>query len=154
MFLDIEERYGIIDGMNPDQIDDARNSAGLSLMDQVLLQIRDNLTAINRKQDTIGTQVQDMNARVIRLEEREERLERLEKLVEKQDGKIDVLLRDKDQRDGAGQVFVGIRGWTPVIIAILSAVASIATALYLSGRAAGVVPAPPGYIAQKPQDGK
>jgi hypothetical protein len=120
---------------------------------QILGQIRDNLSAINRKQDTIDGKLDDVNIRVVRLEERDERLERAEKAIDKMSGKLDVLMRDKDERAGAGRVFVGIRGWTPIIIALVSAFASIATALYLSGRAAGVVPAPPGYIAPQPKDG-
>lgn len=106
---------------------------------QILGQIRDNLSTINRKQDAIDAKVTSVSERVVRLEERDERLERAEKSIEKMDGKLDALLRDKDQRDGAGRVFVGIRGWTPVIIAILSALASIVTAIYVIGRAANVI---------------
>lgn len=106
---------------------------------QILGQIRDNLSAINRKQDAVDAKLDQVNVRVVRLEERDERLERAEKSIEKMDGKLDALLRDKDQRDGAGRVFVGIRGWTPVVIAILSALASIVTAIYVIGRAANVI---------------
>lgn len=140
--------------MNANDIDDllskpAHNPETMTL--QVLAQIRDNLAAINRKQDVIGSKVDDAATRVARLEERSERVERIEKLVEKLETRVGSLLDDKAQRDGASTVFVGIRGWTPVVIAILSAIASIFTALYLSGRAAGVVSAPPGYIAPAPQ---
>ncbi len=106
---------------------------------QILGQIRDNLSAINRKQDAVEAKLDQVNVRVVRLEERDERLERAEKSIEKMGGKLDALLRDKDQRDGAGQVFVGIRGWTPVIIAIISALASIVTGIYILGRAVNVI---------------
>jgi len=140
---------------NTDNLHDAlTRPAGPSseaLTVQILGQIRDNLSAINRKQDTIDGKVSDVVIRVVKLEEQDARLKRLEEADKAMDAKIDVLMRDKDQRAGASSVFVGVRGWTPVVIAILSAIASIATALYLTGRAAGVVPAPPGYIAQAPQ---
>ena len=106
---------------------------------QILGQIRDNLSAINRKQDAVDAKLDQVNVRVVRLEERDERLERAEKAIEKMDGKLDALLREKDQRDGAGQVFVCIRGWTPVVIAIVSAIASIVTGIYVLGRAANVI---------------
>jgi septal ring factor EnvC (AmiA/AmiB activator) len=121
---------------------------------QILGQIRDNLSAINRKQDSVDQKLDQVNVRVVRLEERDERLERAEKAIEKMDGKLDALLRDKDQRDGAGQVFVGIRGWAPVIIAIGAAVASIFSAVYLSGRATGVINPPSGYIAPQHPSGE
>lgn len=129
--------------MNSNDIEDALrapmppNSEALTV--QILGQIRDNLSAINRKQDKIGEDVSAINIRVIKLEEQDARLKRAETSIEKLDEKVDTLLRDKDNRDGARTVFVGIRGWTPVIIAILSAIASIATALYLAGRQVGVI---------------
>jgi hypothetical protein len=125
---------------------------GDTLTTHILAQIRDNLSAINKKQDKIAEDVTTVNIRVVKLEEQDARLKRLEEADKVQDAKIDVLMRDKDTRAGASTVFVGIRGWTPVVIAILSATASIFTALYLTGRAAGVVAAPPGYIAQKPPE--
>lgn len=110
---------------------------------QVLAQIRDSLTVIHRKQDGLDNKLTDVNVRVVRLEERDERLERAEKSIERLDGKVDTLLRDKDQRDGANNVFVGIRGWTPVVIAVIAALCSVLSGLYLAGRAGGVIGAPP-----------
>lgn len=109
---------------------------------QILAQIRDNMALQGKMLSDQSRMLNEMHGRLIRVEERDERIERLEKSAEKSDAKLDALLRDKDQRDGANNVFVGIRGWTPVIIAIIAAIASIFSAIYLAGRATGVVSEP------------
>lgn len=137
--------------LNPDDLQDRRSHAATTaeeLQLQILGQIRDSLTVINRKQDALTGKVDDYALRVVRLEERNERIARLESMVAASDAKIDALLKDKDQRDGAQKVFVGFRGWLPVLIAIGAAVASIFSAIYLAGRATGVVDAPPVHVTR------
>lgn len=53
--------------------------------------------------------------------------------------KVNALMRDKDQRDGAAGAFRLIKDWAPFLAMLFSA----ACALWLYGRSAGVVPAPP-----------
>lgn len=61
---------------------------------QVLAQIRDSLTTLN-------TDVREVREKVIRLEERDQRVSALEQTIAKIDTRVDVLLKDKDRRDGA-----------------------------------------------------
>lgn len=61
---------------------------------QVLAQIRDSLTTLN-------TDVREVREKVIRLEERDQRVSSLEQTIAKLDTRVDVLLKDKDRRDGA-----------------------------------------------------
>lgn len=71
------------------------SAADRSLLElQVLAQIRDSLTALN-------ADVREVREKVIRLEERDQRVSSLEKTVAKLDTRVDVLLKDKDRRDGA-----------------------------------------------------
>jgi len=121
--------------------------ATMQMQLQVLGQIRDSLALMHKKQERISEDVSSINVRVVKLEERDERLERAERAVVALDSKIDVLMTDKSKREGASSVFVGIRGWTPVIIAIIAALCSVFSGLYLAGRATGVVQAPPGGSA-------
>lgn len=55
------------------------------------------------------------------------------------DGRVDALLRDKDRRDGALGMLGTIKSWAPFLAMLFSA----ACALWLYGRSAGIVPAPP-----------
>lgn len=61
---------------------------------QVLSQIRDSLSSLN-------SDMRETRERVIRLEERDNRVSTLETLVATLDARVDVLLKDKDRRDGA-----------------------------------------------------
>lgn len=61
---------------------------------QVLQQIRDSLSSLN-------SDMRETRERVIRLEERDCRVSSLENLVVTLDARVDVLLKDKDRRDGA-----------------------------------------------------
>lgn len=71
------------------------NPADRSLLElQVLAQIRDSLTTLN-------TDVREVREKVIRLEERDQRVSSLEQTIAKLDTRVDVLLKDKDRRDGA-----------------------------------------------------
>lgn len=79
------------------------NGADRALLElQVLSQIRDSLTTLN-------SDMREVREKVIRLEERDNRVSSLESLVATLDARIDVLLKDKDRRDGAvsfGQTLV------------------------------------------------
>lgn len=55
------------------------------------------------------------------------------------DKRVDVLMRDKDRRDGAIGMLGTIKAWAPFLAMIFSA----AAVLWLYGRSAGIVPAPP-----------
>lgn len=90
--------------MNPHEIDDAlrvQASGPDAMAVQILAQIRDSLSAINRKQDTISKDVSNASERIARLEERNERVNRIEQTVQKLDTRVDELAKDKDRRDGA-----------------------------------------------------
>jgi hypothetical protein len=52
------------------------------------------------------------------------------------ESKVSVLMREKDQRQGAYAVFGWLRIWGPVIFSLFAA-------LWLFGRSLGIVPAPP-----------
>lgn len=70
-------------------------AADRSLLElQVLSQIRDSLSSLN-------SDMRETRERVIRLEERDNRVSTLESLVATLDARVDVLLKDKDRRDGA-----------------------------------------------------
>lgn len=108
MFLDLAEKYGVPSVMSPPvdprDLDDAlripaHTSEAMTV--QILGQIRDSLAAINRKQDTISKDIGSASERIARLEERNERIERMERQMATIDGRVDVLLKDKDRRDGA-----------------------------------------------------
>lgn len=58
------------------------------------------------------------------------------------DDRVDTLFRDKDRRDGAIGLIGGIRSWWPALIGI----ASLFSALWLAGRSAGLIPAPPATL--------
>lgn len=60
---------------------------------QVLTQIRDSLSSLN-------SDMRETRERVIRLEERDCRVSALESLVATLDARVDLLLKDKDRRDG------------------------------------------------------
>lgn len=73
----------------------AGNDNEKSLLElQVLQQIRDSLSSLN-------SDMRETRERVIRLEERDNRVSTLESLVATLDARVDVLLKDKDRRDGA-----------------------------------------------------
>lgn len=61
---------------------------------QVLTQIRDSLSSLS-------SDMRETRERVIRLEERDCRVSVLENLVATLDNRVDLLLKDKDRRDGA-----------------------------------------------------
>ena len=81
----------------------AGNDNDKSLLElQVLQQIRDSLSSLN-------SDMRETRERVIRLEERDNRVSSLESLVATLDARVDVLLKDKDRRDGAmsfGQILL------------------------------------------------
>lgn len=71
------------------------SAADRSLLElQVLAQIRDSLTTLN-------ADMREVREKVIRLEERDQRVSSLEQTIAKLDTRVDVLLKDKDRRDGA-----------------------------------------------------
>jgi hypothetical protein len=74
---------------------------------QILTQIRDNLDLIRKKQDSFSVEQHELSIRLTKLEERNERITRLESAFERVDGRVDVLMKDKDRRDGA----VGLASW-------------------------------------------
>lgn len=127
-------------------IDPTMNSA---LQVQVLGQIRDNLALIHKKQERAGETLSDMRDRIVLLEARDERLERVEKAAERLDAKVETLLRDLAHREGASKVFVGIKGWWPVFLATIAAGASIFSAVYMGGRAAGVIGKAPDHATHQ-----
>ncbi len=82
-------------------------SARDQLTIQILTQIRDNLDLIRRKQDSFGDDLHTLTTRVAVIEERNGRMDRIEAKVEREAGRTDALMRDKDQRDGA----ISVWGW-------------------------------------------
>jgi len=90
--------------IEPRDIDDAlriqtQGADGMTV--QILAQIRDSLSAINRKQDNISKDVSSASERIARLEERNERVSRIESTMQAIESRIDILMMDKDRRDGA-----------------------------------------------------
>ncbi len=92
---------------------------------QVLEQIRDSLATLN-------TDMRDTRERVIRLEERDQRVTAIETSLATLDARVDVLLKDKDRRDGAitlGSWFAkhwpGIIGFVGTVIVVLQATGKI-----------------------------
>jgi hypothetical protein len=120
----------------------AGSTEGMTL--QVLAQIRDSLTAMSRDIRTNNEATSDVRERVIRLEERDKRMDQIEANVVLLDGRVDVLLKDKDRRDGAHGAFKMIKDWAPFLAMLFSA----ACVLWLYGRSAGIVPAPPTPVAR------
>lgn len=119
----------------------AGSTEGMTL--QVLAQIRDSLSAQNRDMKAFSSDmravvesVSDVRERVIRLEERDRRLADVESDLKVLDAKVAALMKDKDQRDGAVGMLGLLRIWGPVLFSALAA-------LWLFGRSAGIVPAPP-----------
>ena len=84
------------DALNPRM---AGSTEGMTL--QILAQIRDSLTALTRDVRSANEATADVRERVIRLEERDKRLDDLESDMKSADLKIGILMRDKDNRDGA-----------------------------------------------------
>ena len=129
--------------MHASDIEDALNprivgtTEGMTL--QVLAQIRDSLSAMSRKIDANNEATTDVRERVIRLEERDKRLEAVEASVVTLDARVDVLLKDKDRRDGAVGMLGTIKSWAPFLAMLFSA----ACAAWLYGRSLGITPAPP-----------
>lgn len=119
------------DALNPRL---AGSTEGMTL--QVLAQIRDSLTAVSRDVRSNNEATADVRERVIRLEERDKRLEQVEASVLVHDARIDVLLKDKDRRDGALGMLGILRVWGPVVFSALAA-------FWLFGRSLGITPAPP-----------
>lgn len=106
MFLDLAETYGVTmtPPINSRDLEDALTAqahGSEAMTVQILAQIRDSLSAINRKQDNIVRDVSSSSERIARLEERNERINRLEVTVQNLADKIGALLKDKDRRDGA-----------------------------------------------------
>jgi hypothetical protein len=115
----------------------AGSTEGMTL--QVLAQIRDSLTALTRDVRSANEATSDVRERVIRLEENNRRLDEVEADLKAMDVKVGILMRDKDNRDGAVGFLSKVPTWLSFVIALCSAL----TAIYLAGRAAGIVPAPP-----------
>lgn len=129
----------------------AGSTEGMTL--QVLAQIRDSLSAMNRDITAIHRDMKESNEatadvreRVIRLEERDRRLDDLEGTQAEHAEKIAVLMKDKDRRDGAVGMLGAIKSWAPFLAMLFSA----ACVLWLYGRSLGVVPSPP-VTAAMPQ---
>ena len=115
----------------------AGSTEGMTL--QVLAQIRDSLTALSRDVRSASEATAEVRDRVIRLEERDKRLTDVEADVKTLDARVDVLMKDKDRRDGANGLLGRVPGWLSFLIALGSAF----SALWLAGRSLGIVPAPP-----------
>jgi hypothetical protein len=126
----------------------AGSTEGMTL--QVLAQIRDGQTAIMRDVRSTSESVVDVRERVIRLEENNRRLDDVETKQKITDAKVDVLLKDKDRRDGALGMLGTIKSWAPFLAMLFSA----ACVLWLYGRSAGIVPAPPAATSQGKVGGK
>ncbi len=95
---------------------------------QILTQIRDSLDLIRRKQDTFdgslrefGGDIHAISERTARLEERNERFTRIENENARLAGQVELLVADKNKRDGA----IGAWSW----LANNWPVAGLATAL-------------------------
>lgn len=115
----------------------AGSTEGMTL--QVLAQIRDSLTAVSRDIRANNEATSDVRERVIRLEERDKRLEHAEEAIDAINARVDVLMQDKDRRDGAYGMLGTIKAWLP----FLGSLAAIAAAAWLYGRSVGIVPPPP-----------
>ncbi|MEG3086191.1 hypothetical protein [Sphingomonas sp. PB4P5] len=94
---------------------------------------------MSRKIDANNEATTDVRERVIRLEERDKRLETVEASIVVLDARVDVLLKDKDRRDGAVGMLGTIKSWAPFLAMLFSA----ACAAWLYGRSLGITPAPP-----------
>ena len=129
---------GLEDALHPRM---AGSTEGMTL--QVLAQIRDSLTALTRDVRAANEATADVRERVIRLEERDKRLDQIEATVGVLDGRVDVLLKDKDRRDGALGMLGVLRVWGPLIFSAIAA-------LWLVGRSVGITPAPPVRIETIP----
>jgi hypothetical protein len=127
------------DALNPRM---AGSTEGMTL--QVLAQIRDSLSALSRDVRSAREDTAEVRDRVIRLEERDKRLTDVEANVKALDARVDVLLKEKDRRDGAVSFISKVPAWLSFLIAL----GSVFSALYLAGRAAGIVPAPPAAPAR------
>ena len=92
--------------------------------------------------DIQRTQV-GMLERLARLEANKvgEIVAKVEARVEDIDRRTDVLFRDKDRRDGAVGLMVGLRTWGPWVFSLL-------TVLYLVARQAGIMPSPPTTVTR------
>jgi len=115
----------------------AGSTEGMTL--QVLAQIRDSLSAMSRDIRSNNEATSDVRERVIRLEERDKRLDAVEQGLASVKAKVDVLETDRDRRDGAIGMLGTIKSWAPFLAMLFSA----ACVLWLYGRSAGIVPAPP-----------
>jgi hypothetical protein len=118
----------------------AGSTEGMTL--QVLAQIRDSLTALTRDVRSANEATSDVRERVIRLEERDKRLDDLEADMKAADLKIGILMRDKDNRDGANKFLSKVPNWLSFLVAL----GSVFSAVYLLGRQVGFVPAPPSRV--------
>ena len=92
---------------------------------QILTQIRDNLTVQGKNLAELGKTAVDMQGRLIRLEERDHRITQMEKQFEKLDARVDVLLKDKDRRDGAISAWTWLLKNWPSIIAMLVTIGAV-----------------------------
>lgn len=92
--------------------------------------------------DIQRTQV-GMLERLARLEANKvgEVVAKVEARVDEIDRRTDVLFRDKDRRDGAVGLMVGLRTWGPWVFSLL-------TVLYLVARQAGIMPSPPTTVTK------
>jgi len=122
------------DALNPRM---AGSTEGMTL--QILAQIRDSLTALTRDVRSANEATADVRERVIRLEERDKRLDDLESDMKAADTRIGILMRDKDNRDGATSFLSKVPTW----MAFLVTLGTVFSAIYLLGRQVGFVPAPP-----------
>lgn len=77
------------------------------LTQQILIQIRDNLAAMVKKQDEFGAEQHRQSERIVKLEVRDERFARLETELAHEKARVDTLVRDMDKRDGA----IGVWSW-------------------------------------------
>jgi len=115
----------------------AGSTEGMTL--QVLAQIRDSLTGLSRDVRSANEATADVRERVIRLEERDKRLDAVEVDLAAVKVKVEVLETDRARRQGAIGMLGTIKSWAPFLAMLFSA----ACVLWLYGRSAGIVPAPP-----------
>lgn len=102
----------------------------------------------------LAESVREMSSTQVKMLERLARIEeqRTHEVVRGLTERVTVLEVDLNKRTG----MMNAIGALPKIIAFLVALASVFSAIYLAGRAAGIVPAPPARIEAKvdPQTGK
>ena len=109
---------------------------------QVMAQIRDVMSQMNRDIRGMKESTDDVRDRVIRLEERNRRLDDVELSCKVLDGKVDMLLADKERREGVGSALGWLLKWGPTLFGLF-------TVLFLIMRATGTLHIPVAAELQK-----